>query len=115
VRRTVLTIAAALLLTGCTTHRDLYAWGSYEDLIYVSYNSPGKLTPEQQIEKLQEDFQKARATGARLPPGWHAHLGYLYAQTGHPDQARQELLLEKAQFPESAILVDHLLSNLNKP
>ncbi len=105
----------ALLLGGCATHRELYAWGGYEDLIYVSYSAPDKLAPQDQIGKLEADYQEARASEAHLPPGWHAHLGYLYAQTGNVDKARQELLAEKTQFPESATFVDHLLTNLTKP
>lgn len=50
-----------------------------------------------------------------MPPGWHAHLGYLYYQVGKSDQARQELMTEKAEFPESAVFVDRLLANVKKP
>jgi hypothetical protein len=70
---------------------------------------------EQQIESLERDYQAARAANKRLPPGWHAHLGYLYYETGKVQQARQELLTEKAEFPESAVFVDRLLANLKKP
>jgi len=51
----------------------------------------------------------------RMPPGWHAHLGYLYYELGQRDQARQELLTEKAEFPESKVFMDRLLANLQKP
>ena len=50
-----------------------------------------------------------------MPPGWHAHLGYLYFELGKSDQARQEFETEKANFPESAVFMDRLLANLNKP
>jgi hypothetical protein len=33
---------------------------------------------------------------------------------GKTDQARQELMTEKAQVPESAVLMDRLLVNLKK-
>jgi hypothetical protein len=49
-----------------------------------------------------------------MHPGFHAHLGYLYFQTGKLDQARQEFETEKAEFPESAVFMDRLLSNLKK-
>jgi hypothetical protein len=113
--RGIVLIGVVTLLAGCATQRNLYAWGGYEDLIYVSYSAPGKLSPEDQIKQLEQDSQKAQATGARMPPGWHAHLGSLYAQSGNLEEARRELLKEKDQFPESAVFVDHLLSNLNKP
>jgi hypothetical protein len=103
----------ALLTIGCATP-SLYTWGHYEELIYVSYAMPGKASPEMQVEKLEQDYQQARATNRRMPPGFHAHLGYLYFQLGKPDQARQELETEKAEFPESAVFMDRLLGNLKK-
>ena len=49
-----------------------------------------------------------------MPPGWHAHLGYLYYRLGKADQARQEFQTEKAEFPESAVFMNRLLSNLDR-
>jgi hypothetical protein len=83
-------------------------------VIYASYLSPGDVPAEVQIEALEKDYQAARATNKRMPPGWHAHLGYLYFETGNLDQARQQFLTEKAEFPESAVFVDRLLANLPK-
>ena len=105
--------ALALLAAGCATKpQNRYAWGSYEDLIYVAQAKPGTLPPEAQIEQLEKDRLAARATHARLPPGWHAQLGYLYFQTGRADLAREELLAEKTEFPEATTFVDRLLANL---
>lgn len=102
------------LLTGCAGPPTLYSWGHYEELIYVSYAAPGNASPQMQVEKLEQDYQKARAENKRVPPGFHAHLGYLYFQLGKLDQARQELETEKAEFPESAVFIDRLLANLKK-
>jgi len=107
-------IAAALLMGGCATQPNLYAWGRYEDLMYAAYANPGSMPPERQVEALEQDYQQARANNQRMPPGWHAHLGYLYSELGKPDQARQELQTEKAEFPVSAVFVDRLLANLSK-
>ncbi len=106
-------VAGLVLLAGCAAPT-LYSWGHYEELIYAFYAAPGKVSPEMQIEKLEEDYQKARAANQRVPPGFHAHLGYLYFQIGKMDQARQEFETEKVQFPESAVFMDRLLSNLKK-
>jgi hypothetical protein len=107
--------AMALLLAGCGTPRTIYYWGYYEPLIYTTYATPGKATPEVQVLKLEEDLQKAKAKNKPIPPGFHAHLGYLYFQLGKADQARQEFETEKANFAESAVFMDRLLANLNKP
>ncbi len=108
-------VALLVILAGCATPAKLYTWGSYEDLMYASYASPGKVPPEQQIEQLEADYQQARSTNRRMPPGWHAHLGYLYYEIGRLDQAEQQLLTEKEEFPESAVFVDRLLQNLGAP
>jgi hypothetical protein len=108
-------VAGTLVLAGCAAAPTQYAWGSYEDVVYASYLSRNDVPAEQQIESLERDYQAARAANKRLPPGWHAHLGYLYYETGKVQQARQELLTEKAEFPESAVFVDRLLANLKKP
>jgi hypothetical protein len=111
----LLAACAALSMAACaTTPPGLYAWGNYEELIYTANVKPGSLTPEAQIDQLEKDRQLAEAAGKRLPPGWHAHLASLYAQSGRLDLAEQELLAEKAAFPESATLMDRLLANLRK-
>ena len=114
--RTMAVFGLALVLVGCATRSPpLYQWGNYEELIYTSYAAPGNVPPEKQVEILEADYQKARAGNQRMPPGWHAQLGFLYFQLGKADQGRQELLTEKAQFPESAVFVDRLLANQQKP
>jgi len=105
--------ALITLLTGCAAPT-LYSYGHYEELIYASYAAPGKVSPEMQVEKLEQDYQKARATNKRMCPGWHAQLGYLYFQLGKLDQAQQEFLTEKAEFPEAAVFMDRLLASLKK-
>ncbi|MCU0770467.1 MAG: DUF4810 domain-containing protein [Verrucomicrobia bacterium] len=109
--RLVLGLPVAALLAGCTAP-SLYSWGHYEEVIYTSYRAPDKAPPERQIEVLEADFQKAQAHGKAVPPGFHAHLGYLYYETGHLDAARHEFETEKALFPESTVFMDRLLINL---
>lgn len=106
---------AALIagLSGCAAPT-LYTYGHYEELIYASYAAPGKVSPEMQVEKLEQDYQQARAANKRMCPGWHAQLGYLYFQLGKLDQAQQEFLTEKAEFPESAVFIDRMLANLKQ-
>jgi len=104
-------LALLVLLTGCAPPTT-YLWGHYEGVVYATYAAPGRVPPERQIELLEQDYQKARAANKPVPPGFHAHLGYLYYQIGRTDQARQEFETEKARFPESAVFMDRLLANL---
>lgn len=106
--------SASIALVGCAHQEPLYTWGHYEDQIYSTYAEPGKMSPEMQVEQLEQDYQKARAANKRMHPGFHAQLGYLYVQLGKLDQARQEFATEKAEFPESAVLMDRMTANLAK-
>jgi hypothetical protein len=99
------------LLTGCAAP-GLYSWGHYEAVVYATYAKPGSVPPERQIELLEQDYQKARSENKPVPPGFHAHLGYLYYQIGRLDEARREFETEKARFPESVVFIDRLLARL---
>lgn len=99
--------------SGCAAPT-MYSWGRYENLVYQSYAKPGEMPPERQIEMLEADYQKARSKNKPVPPGWHAHLGYLYFQIGKLDQSKQEFETEKKNFPESTVYVDRLLAKFDK-
>lgn len=109
--RLFIAIALGALLSGCATQTKYY-WGSYEELLYDQYNSPGKATPEYQIEKLEADVQKAKSKGLPLPPGFFAHLGYQYLQAGNMGAARTCFNTEKTNFPESATLINRFTKKL---
>lgn len=104
---------ALVFLSGCATQeKPLYYWGSYQAQTYAYFK--GEASPEEQIIALEEDVQKARAEGLELPPGYHAHLGMLYAKVGKEDQVVQQLETERTYFPESASFMDFLLRKFGK-
>lgn len=107
-------LLGSLCATGCATRaKPLYYWGEYQPQVYEYFKGDGN-SPEQQIAKLEETVQKARATDAMLPPGYHAHLGLLYMKTGKEDQVKQQFETEKTLFPESAPFMDFLLNKFKK-
>jgi hypothetical protein len=105
--------ACAAVLTACQPHT-MYRWGSYEGMVYKMYRSPKDATPEKQIEILKKDAQVAASENRELPPGFRAHLGFLFVQVGEIDSARNQFEEEKAYFPESAVFMDHLLGKMKK-
>jgi len=116
VARTALLIVMTASVSACVTPpRTLYSWGGYEQVIYLNHATPGASDPQTQVITLEKDYQDARASSQKLPPGWHAHLGYLYFQLGKTDQAQQEFVAEKTQFPESTVFMDRLLAKMKKP
>jgi len=98
------------LLAGCQSP-GVYYWGHYESVIYDMYNKPDKASPEQLAAILEQDEQKAASKNKPLPPGFHAQLGYLYAQMGKTDLARQQYEKEKQMYPESSVLMNRMLGN----
>ncbi len=108
-------IVLSLFLTACANpNRQLYHWGSYENMVYESYHEPGNHTSLSQIITMEKDLEKARAANKTLPPGHYAHLGYLYFQSGQLDKALTALQTEKTIFPESTIYMDRLIAQIKK-
>jgi hypothetical protein len=100
--------AAALLLAGCAASTPpLYQWNGYQPQVYEYFK--GQSSPQEQIDALEKALQEIRAKGHTPPPGFHAHLGMLYASAGKEQQAEQELQAEKQLFPESTVYMDFLM------
>jgi hypothetical protein len=104
----------AVLASACGQSPALYRWGEYESLVYDMYMRPGKADPTTQIARLNEDIERAEAQGQHVPPGVHAHLGYLYYGQGQRDAAYEQFTIEKTLFPESATFVDGILARMKK-
>jgi hypothetical protein len=110
----VLLLVSCSIMTGCETSKPLYFWGDYENLVYEMYIEPGAADPATQVQKLKEDISEAGAEGMHVPPGLHAHLGYMYFLQGNTHGAVLEFETEKKLFPESAKFVDGFLGRLKK-
>ena len=111
--RRLLVLVVTLAVTGCATTSKpppIYYWGSYEEQIYSAHASASTRTVHDQIVALEAD--RASAGTRRLPPGFHAQLGYLYSIDGQTDAAKAEFLAEKTAFPESAAFMDRLLATM---
>ncbi len=113
-KRTGLLLLGLALVAGCGTP-SVYRWGQYEEMIYTAYRTPDKMPPERQAEILEKDLQVAEGKGKPVPPGFHAHLGYIYYELGRTEAARSQFEIEKEKFPESTVFMDRLLSKLSAP
>lgn len=107
-------VVAVVLLTGCAEKQALYRWGVYEALLYDLYAKPGRADPGTQVVKLSEDVTRTQAEGKRVPPGVHAHLGYMYYLQGNTAEAQRQFATERARFPESSTFIDGILKRLGK-
>ena len=106
--------ALAVLSSACAQPTSLYRWGEYESLVYDMYMRPGNADPTTQIAKLTADIERTDAEGQHVPPGVHAHLGYLYYGQGQVDAAYEQFTIEKTLFPESAVFIDGVLARMKK-
>lgn len=107
----IILLVLSTILSSCVSPTKYY-WGEYQNLIYNQYQEPGKATPEIQIQIMEADIQKAASKNQPLPPGFYAHLGSQYLQTGKAGEARQYFNAEKRAFPESAVLMDRFLRKI---
>jgi len=78
------------------------------------YNTAAKTSPQEQLATLEADGEKALAANRTLPPGYYAHLGYLYFETGNPERAVASFQNEKTLFPESRSYMDRLIARFKK-
>ncbi len=99
---------------GCAQQNTLYRWGSYEDGLYQNLVRRTE-DPATQAVRLAADVARTEAEGKRVPPGAHAHLGWLLYSTGDSQGARTHLETEKSLFPESTKMVDVMLGRLGTP
>ena len=103
---------AALLLTACQTTRPLYYWGDYEGSVQRIAGAHGAFDVQAEIEVLETGLEKAQNRDRPVPPGYHAHLGYLLYLRGDVAGAVNQLQTEKARYPESEQFVDLLLARI---
>lgn len=115
IMKKIVPILLILAIQGCASNKPtMYEWGHYEKLIYKGYSDPGKLFPEEHIEKLMADYEIARSENKAVPPGWHAQLGMLYYQAGKLSLAEQSFVTEMTLFPESAQFMKRLIEKIKR-
>ncbi|GGY02736.1 DUF4810 domain-containing protein [Paludibacterium paludis] len=108
-KRNAAIVALSAWLTACATDPPpLYQWGNYQTQIYEYFKANGK-TRRAQLATLESDLRQLRADGKTPPPGFHAHLGLLYASLGNYEQSSRQFGREKTLFPESAPFMDALI------
>ncbi len=101
-------------LAGCATRpTSLYQWQGYQSNV-DAYFRTDKLSPDAQVQVMEEDLKKIKAAGGVVPPGYYAHLGLLYGQQGNLDRFAEHVQAERRQYAESETFMDFLLRNFKK-
>ncbi len=108
-----LAVLMLLSLIGCKKQELIYQWEDYQPQVYA-YLKSDQQSPEEQIHKMEQGLEKIKASEKQVPPGYHAHLGLLYATAGRTELFVEQINTEKSLFPESASYMDFLLRNQQK-
>lgn len=106
----ILIVTALLALSGCATRGGLYEWGGYDGLLYQSYKNPETVAKNR--ETLAAHIALLEKGGKRVAPGLHADLGTLLLQSGDRAGALTNFRRERELWPESAVLMDAMIKNL---
>ncbi len=103
--------AAALLAAGCGP-KTLYTWRGYDDSLYAHYKNPQDHAKH--IERLQEFVTQTETDGLKMPPGVYADYGYALLEESRFDEAVTCFKKEKETWPESAVIMDKMIRNVNR-
>jgi hypothetical protein len=102
-----------MVATGCAQKPSpIYRWGRYETVVYEMHAEPGGVDTTTGIALLREDIERTSLEGKRVPPGVHAHLGFLYYSEGRLESAREQFEIESELFPESKTFMDGILERM---
>lgn len=98
----------AAALTACApTSR--FEWGAYEQALYAYSQNPENRGVYKAA--LETAIERGRARDA-VAPGLLAELGYLYLEEGNSVEALKYFREERTRFPESAVLMDRVITQL---
>ena len=113
-KKTVLAlIALSLVLVGCGDGAtSLYRWGEFPQQTYNYMSERSKVSPLEQIARLEKDIEKSKAENRAVPPGLYGHLGLLNLDVQNSQRAVMYFQLEKQVYPESTVLMNRLLQRM---
>lgn len=111
IKQLLLVLFTATMLSACVTPpKPLYYHGEQAEAVYSYLKAD--LSIGDQILLMEQTMQKAKANNLALAPGFHAHLGMLYFESGNTSGGVEQFELEKSLFPESSKYLDYLLAQL---
>jgi hypothetical protein len=86
----------------------MYYWGDYSHTLYQTKKHPEEKSLLSHQQAIEEIIAESAKNNMRVPPGVYAELGYIYFRQNKKELAIQNFHMEKALYPESALLMDRL-------
>lgn len=107
--RWLIAAAAVVSLVGCASgpkRAALYHWGEIPDILHKDLTQ--ELSPEQQLQRLEQQQALMEKAGHPVPPGLAMHMALLYQRLGQHERAQHYLDLEARRYPSLRGFVEWL-------
>ena len=105
-----------LSLQACTTTvnpSNLY-WGNYSNTLHLVKKEPGAASTLEHKTELESIIEEAKNKDAKVPPGLHAELGFMYFNSADAAKAIAQYKSEAKLYPESEKLMKILIEDAGK-
>jgi hypothetical protein len=108
--KALLVVLLTLPFTGCVQQKaSMYYFGKTDATLYATKKEP----TEENFLKLQQSLEdvitQSQERGLKVPPGTHAHLGYLYLLEKKTEQASASFTEEKRLYPEASVFMERMI------
>ncbi|RUO22254.1 hypothetical protein CWE08_03440 [Aliidiomarina iranensis] len=110
--RLILLALSSLTLVACASNQGLYNWANYEETLFVNYHEPA--VKEQMLDGYLNYITAYDTQGKRLGPGLYAEAGTFMLERGDSESAIKFYELERDNWPESELLMNTLIKNLQE-
>ncbi|WP_308756521.1 DUF4810 domain-containing protein [uncultured Bacteroides sp.] len=107
-------VVSALLITSCSTPKELYSWHKYEDIVYQYNKKPTEELQAKVLEQYQKVTEKQNGIRGVVPPGMYAEYGFLLYKTGKQEEGLSFLKKEISLYPESEMYISRIIKQLEK-
>jgi hypothetical protein len=97
------------VMSSCAT-TGLYDWGNYEDALFDYYHQPE--TKDDMVTGLLKHLEKQEAKGRTPAPGLYAEAGTFFLMDGDRAAAIELYRKESFYWPESRMVMERLIQNL---
>jgi hypothetical protein len=109
--------ASLFLASGCATgpKPNQFWFGNYSKSLYDLKKRPSPEQLTQHQAQLISIIEKAEQAKAIVPPSLYAELGFTYYQQNRFSEAVRYFELEKKHYPESLVLMNHMIERTKQP
>ena len=110
---TFLIVIMAAAFAGCAPQKaSMYYFGKTDATLYANKKEPTEENFRKLQQSLQEVVTKSQERGLKVPPGIHAHLGYLYLLENKTDLATASFNEEKRLYPEATVFMERMIEKI---